>query len=114
MRKKLASAEGERKRFRATFTRFGKKINYQGHSETTILLTGIRDLGTDMVVTDHAWFSYTKGFEEIKLEEGSTIEFDARIKEYKKGYVNKRIGVNNSKKDYKLSHPTKITLIIQS
>jgi hypothetical protein len=109
IRKKLAAEQGQRKRFRAVFSRFGKKVNYNGHSETTILLIDIVDTETMTRVTDHAWFSYTKGFESVKLEEGVLLEFDARVKEYKKGYVNRKIGVNNRKTDYKLSHPTKIT-----
>jgi hypothetical protein len=110
MRKRLAASEGERKQFRATFSRVGKKINYQGYSEETILLNNIIDVETSAIVADHVWFSFTKGFEKIKLEEGSVLEFEARIKEYSKGYVNKRYGINNRKKDYKLSHPTKIKL----
>ena len=36
------------------------------------------------------------------------IEFEARVKEYRKGYINKSLTINQSKTDYKLSHPTKI------
>ena len=50
-------------------------------------------------------------FEAAGLKEGASVEFEARIKEYKKGYVNKRIGVNQRKIDYKLSHPTKIKIV---
>lgn len=112
IRKKLAAERGQRKRFQAVFSRFGKKVNYKGHSETTILLIDIVDTETKIRVTDHAWFSYTKGFESINLEEGMHLQFDARVKEYKKGYVNKKIGVNNRKTDYKLSHPTKIVRVL--
>jgi hypothetical protein len=108
IRKKLAAENGERKKFRAIFTRFGKKVNYKGYSETTVLLTNIADVETGNVVADHLWFSYTAGFESANLKEGATVEFEARVKEYSKGYVNKRIGINNRRKDYKLSHPTKI------
>jgi hypothetical protein len=108
IRKKLAAEEGERKKFRATFARFGKKVNYKGYSETTVLLTNIADVETGKVMADHLWFTYTTGFEKAGLTEGVTIEFEARVKEYSKGYVNKRYGINNRKKDYKLSHPTKI------
>jgi hypothetical protein len=33
------------------------------------------------------------------------------VKEYSKGYVNRSLGINNRKRDYKLSHPTKVTVI---
>jgi hypothetical protein len=113
MRKLLAKEEGNRKKFTATFERFGKKVNYKGYSETTVLLTNIRDTETNTRVADHLWFTFTAGFEKAGLKEGCTIEFDARVKEYSKGYVNKKIGINNRKNDFKLSHPTKIKVIQQ-
>lgn len=108
MRKKLAGDEGERKKFRATFDRLGKKVNYKGYSEETILLKNIVDASTDRQIADHLWFSYTKGFEAIALTEGVVLEFEARVKEYTKGYVNRDLKINNRKQDFKLSHPTKI------
>jgi hypothetical protein len=77
-------------------------------SEETVLLKNVVDAETNKLVADHVWFSYTKGFEKITLTEGLLLEFEARVKEYKKGYVNKAYKINNSTIDYKLSHPTKI------
>lgn len=114
MRKRLANDKDERKKFRALFARFGKKVNYKGYSETTVLLTDITDAETNHIVTEHLWFAYTAGFEKANIREGMRIEFEARIKEYTKGYVNKKYGINNRKKDYKLSHPTKIRIISNS
>ncbi|GHN00447.1 hypothetical protein WSM22_19360 [Cytophagales bacterium WSM2-2] len=111
MRKELAAEKGNRKKFRAIFSRIGKKKNYKGYSEDTILLKNIVDLETNKVMTDHVWFSFTKGFEQASLKEGDSLEFEARIKEYRKGYVNKSYKINNSSTDYKLSHPTKIKKI---
>jgi hypothetical protein len=111
MRKELAKAEGIRKKFTGVFSRVGKKTNYKGYPEDTILLTNITDVETHKIVADHLWFSYTKGFENINLTAGAHIEFEARVKEYSKGYVNPRIQINNKKSDYKLSHPTKIRLL---
>jgi hypothetical protein len=110
IRKALASQEGERKKFRAIFSRFGKKVNYKGYSEMTVLLTQIIDVEKGTTVADHLWFGYTAGFEKINLKEGVSVEFEARVKEYAKGYVNSRAGINHRKKDFKLSHPTKIRL----
>jgi hypothetical protein len=110
-RLKLASAEGERKIFKGTFSKFGKKVNYKGYSEPTVLLINITDVEKNELVTDHAWFSLTKGFENINPKEGDVLTFEARIKEYKKGYVNKKYGINNQRKDFRLSHPTKISLV---
>lgn len=36
------------------------------------------------------------------------MQFDARVKEYEKGYVNYRQGIDERTVDYRLSHPTKI------
>lgn len=111
MRKNLVNKVGLRKKFRAVFTRFGKKVNIKGYSETTILLTAITEVDTNTRVTDHHWFSYTKGFEKVTLKEGSVIEFDARVKPYTKGYVNRKLGINNTSSDYKRSHPTHIKVV---
>ncbi len=108
MRKELAAQAGDRKKFRATFSRIGKKTNFKGYSEDTILLTEVREADTNKLVADHLWFSYTQGFEKIVLTEGTVLEFEARVKEYSKGYVNKSLRLNQRNTDYKLSHPTKI------
>jgi len=111
MRKELAKQEGERKKFRAIFSRFGKKANYHGYSEETILLKHIVALETNEVVADHVWFSYTKCFQRLDLTEGMIITFDARVKEYVKGYVNSRYKINQRSRDFRLSHPTQVKIV---
>ena len=113
MRKTLAKIIGQRKKFKATFSRLGTKKNYKGYSEPTILLISVIDIETGLKVADHLWFSLTKGFEDAGInarKEGNAVEFEARIKEYKKGYVNARYKINQQKADYKLSHPTRIKI----
>lgn len=114
MRKRLSEDIDLRKRFSARVERFGKKINFKGYSEETILLKNIVDLESNEVVADHLWFTFSLTFQKAKISEGCAIEFDARVKDYTKGYVNKKIGINNRKKDFKLSNPTKITVIQKS
>jgi hypothetical protein len=109
VRKELAKQIGERKKFQATFVRFGKKTNYQGFAEETVLLKNIVDLESNKIVTEHVWFTYTKNFQQIPLATGMHIEFEARIKKYTKGYKNSRYKIDHRTEDYKLSHPTKIT-----
>ena len=111
MRKKLADKEGERRSFRATFVRFGSKRGYQGYKEETILLKDIVDLSANSIIADHVWFNFTKGFERLALNPGTIVTFDARVKEYHKGYVNRRYGIDNRKKDYRLSHPTNVSIL---
>ena len=117
MRKELSKNDGQRKKFTAIFNRIGSKRNYKGYSEPTILLIFVIDLETNKKVTDHLWFTLTKGFETAGIKEGkegAIVEFEARIKEYKKGYVNNRYKINNGEIDYKLSHPTKIRLKLKA
>lgn len=111
MRKALQEREGERATFSATFERFGIKNGYRG-PQHTILLTDVCD-ATGTPVCDHLWFNLTQGFEELALEPGDRIQFDARVKKYVKGYLGRRedvyapVGV-----DYKLSYPTKISIMV--
>lgn len=111
MRQELGKSEGQRKKFKAIFSRLGTKTNYKGYSEPTVLLTSVIDPETNTPVADHVWFNFTKGFETAGLSTGVTVEFEARIKTYKKGYVNSRYRINRQTEDYKLSHPTKIKLV---
>lgn len=90
--------------------RFGKKTNFKGYSEETILLKEIVDISTGEAVTDHVWFTFSKGFADANIREGDCIEFDARVRQYKKGYVHKLMQTKKTT-DYKLSHPTKIQVI---
>lgn len=110
MRTALKKEAGTRKKFKGTFVRIGRKAGFKGYSQETILLKEIIDLELGKVVTDHVWLNLTKGFEQIGIKEGMIIEFEARIKEYTKGYVNTRYKIDNQKKDYKLSHPTKFRI----
>jgi hypothetical protein len=111
MRTGLSKNEGERKRFRATFARIGKKKNFKGYSEDTILLQNIIDIESGQRVADHVWFTFTKTFEGANIREGDTITFDARVKRYTKGYVNKALSMKRQTTDFKLSHPTKVEVI---
>lgn len=108
MRRELSKSEGERKSYKATFVRVGKKRNFKGYSEDTLLLQNIIDLSDNRLVADHVWFTYTKVFEDAAIREGDTITFDARVKRYEKGYVNKSLGMKYKSDDFKLSHPTKV------
>ncbi|HZB15425.1 MAG TPA: hypothetical protein VE467_20465 [Chryseolinea sp.] len=111
MRTSLAKQLGERKKFHATFVKFGKKRNYQGFTEETLLFKNIIDLEQNKIVTEHVWFAYTKSFQRISMTAGVQVSFEARIKKYTKGYKNSKYGIDQQRVDYKLSHPTKISRI---
>ena len=113
MREQLKKIEGARKTFYAVFERNGTKSGWQGKQLPTILLKNVKTL-SGKEVTDHIWFNLTKGFEMLQLKEGDEIKFDARVKEYIKGYMGDReevIWERPVQKDYKLSNPTKVMLI---
>jgi len=108
MRKQLKTLDEERALFRGTFKKYGLKSGYKGASSETILLVSIcNDDGT--LISDHLWFNMTKGFEKLgTLRTGDIIQFEARVKRYRKGYINRQAGIDQSSFDYKLSHPAKI------
>jgi hypothetical protein len=114
MRQELKKINKLRKTFNGLFKRYGTKYNWHGFPETTILLVDIKD-NSDKIITDHIWFKQTKGFIAISpLTEGDLIEFEARVKDYIKGYHGRKAeeyGEENYELDYKLNFPTKIRKI---
>jgi len=112
MRKGLEKINGNRTRFIGIFERYGTKTNFKGYPEKTILLKNVKQNSEDHNVTDHIWFSMTKGFEALgELKQGDKIEFYARVNESYKGYDGYKEEVqweNPIEQDYKLSHPTQI------
>lgn len=108
MRSNLKRINEKRMVFQGVFERYGLKSNWHGFPVKTILLKDVRD-SSSRVVTNHLWFNYTKGFQALgDMEAGDVIEFNARVKEYVKGYINNRRYIDERTIDYKLSHPTKI------
>lgn len=108
MRKELKNIEGARVRFIATFVRFGKKSSF-GYEKTTLLFENVRDRN-GKEYCDHIWFTDGLQFQRLNLQAGDNICFDARVKEYWKGYRGRR-ELDEYKpitKDYKLSHPNNI------
>lgn len=105
MRKELAQLEGLRQTFTGTFVKTGIKHSF-GHPKQTLLFQDVKD-PSGKIVTDHLWFNLTKGFAKLNLVEKDEVEFDARVKQYEKGYKGFREDVYCPiRNDYKLSHPT--------
>lgn len=100
MRKKLQTRYDQRDRFYGVFVRFGTKHGYK-HLETTVLMTHIMDCNQHELC-DHLWFNFTLEIERLWLNQslhtGHILSFNARVKDYEKGYAYKSV-------DYKLSHP---------
>lgn len=106
IRKELGKLYNVRQSFIGKFKRFGKKIQ---NKQPTILLLNIYAIDRKSLniqspmLTDHLWFNLTKQFQALDLHKNDLVIFDARVKEYTKGF--------NKKIDYKLSHPYHITKI---
>lgn len=112
MREKLSRIKGSRGTFSGTFVRFGIKRGFKG-PERTVLLKDVKD-ETGEVVADHLWFNLTQGFDSLNLIEGDEVEFDARAKEYVKGYQgkNERGRLESPLEiDYMLSYPTRVNIL---
>jgi hypothetical protein len=108
MRQQLKILDEHRGLFRGTFKKYGLKSGYKGASTETILLVSVCD-DNGKIISDHCWFNMTKGFADLgNLQPGDIIQFEARVKRYRKGYINRQAGIDQSSYDYKLSHPTKI------
>jgi hypothetical protein len=107
LRKALKQIDGCRRTFSGTVSRTATKTSF-GYTKKTLLLVDLKD-SKGVVITDHLWFNLTKGFERLGLVVGDIVQFDARVKEYVKGYQGHRWDVDKPVEiDYKLSHPTKI------
>ncbi|HPC93309.1 MAG TPA: hypothetical protein PLU87_00070 [Sedimentisphaerales bacterium] len=102
--------DGQRMRFRAIFERYGQKSAYRGAPLKTLLFREVCPVDGGVRVTDHLWFTETKGFRALGvLHQGDCVEFDARVTTYRKGYYGRREDVYKpSGQDWRLSFPTRI------
>lgn len=109
MRKELRDINNARDTFIATYVRNGVKSGWKSVEQPTVLLIDVVRKSDGKYMTDHLWFNLTKSFEEANLKEGDKVQFDARVKEYTKGYRGRREDVYCPiEYDYKLSYPTKV------
>lgn len=99
---------GSKKRY--TFTGIYARIGYKtfkNHYTPTFMLSDVK-LNNNKLLTNHAWFTYTKGFLRLGvLHYGDKVQFDARVGTYYKGYGPSEFQTL----DYQLNYPTHIKLI---
>lgn len=108
IRNELKKKNDERLIFNANVERFGQKKPYRGWTPiTTVCLSDVK-FSSGELATDHIWFEMGKRFSDLNLNEGDSIQFEARISKYIKGYVSYREGIDYRSIDYKLNNPTKI------
>ena len=112
MREQLKNMVDVRSRFRGRVERFGEKNVYRGLPLKTMLLKDVVLVSDGTFVADHVWLTCGRWSEGIS--EGDMIEFDARVKSYKKGYRGYRQDIPDASLpsvDYRLSHPTKVKVV---
>lgn len=112
--RKLLKSMGTDKRytFTAIVERFSLKNGFRNLPLRTILLTNVRH--EEKLVADHVWLTCGRRIYSAILIPGDLIQFDARIKEYEKGYKGRREDVYKPiSRDYCLSYPTKIKVLIR-
>jgi hypothetical protein len=107
VREAFRALDGKRRRFQATFERFGEKT-FKNHVSKTLLFLNVTETMTGQVLTDHLWFPMNKTFEKLELKQGETVIFDARVGIYhKKQRFNDGLrGDYSIVEDYKLRNPT--------
>lgn len=114
MRKPLAKMDGVRTRFSAVFERYGSKTNWNGYPVATVLLKDVRD-ASGKVLSDHVWLMETKAFKAAgPFAAGDVVSFYARVRQYIKGYVNRREYIDEREIDFKLGYPTKVARILRA
>jgi hypothetical protein len=102
MREKLKAIEGRRARYRAVFECFHSRTSF-GYEVKSLILRDVTDAAGNPVC-DHLWFRRGKQFDELQLQPGDRVEFEARAGSYLKGY-----GPPEEKRlDYCLKNPTKV------
>ncbi|MCK9417416.1 hypothetical protein M0Q97_12320 [Candidatus Dojkabacteria bacterium] len=110
MRTKLKKLDDQRITIFCVFEKFGTKRNFKGFPEETALFVSLKD-ENDNELCDHIWFTVGKRIKNLNLKSGDKVCFDARIKQYVKGYVNHREYIDERTIDYKLNNPTNFKIL---
>ena len=108
MRKKLKKFKGQRLKFCGTIDKFSKKY-YKHHEKTVLCLINVTLAHNAECITDHVWMNMTEDLKRLKPKVGDKIKFNARVKEYWKGYVNDDNPYQE--RDFRLDRPTNIIKI---
>jgi hypothetical protein len=99
LREKLQAIDGKRARYRAVFDHFHSRTSH-GFEVKSLIVRDVTDAAGNPVC-DHLWFRRGKQFNDLQLQPGDRIEFEARADSYRKGYIEKQL-------DYCLKNPTKV------
>lgn len=113
MRKHLKKYIDQKFKFQAEFKRYGLKSNYIGGDTATMLLLDVKTSPkvNEEIFLEHFWANVGKTLARKNIREGAKISFNAWIRDYKKGYVNLKQGINEQRKDFTLKRLSKIKII---
>merc|ERR1712130_624853 len=90
---------------RGTFIGEYKRFGGKGGKKYTILLVDIVD-DKDAYLCDHCWLNVGKQIKELgHMTVGDKIQFNARVRKYRKGSIKRGIPVQF---DYKFTYPSKV------
>lgn len=101
----------ENLKYIGVFIRYGSMYEY-GIKFTTVLIRDIESNGE--TVADHQWFRINEGFENLQLQNGDIIEFNADVSAYVKGYLGKNKQLKKERcvrLDYQLINLSNIKVI---
>lgn len=104
-------AKEENLRYTGTFVRYGCLHKY-GIRLTTVLIRNIKS--NNELVADHQWFKIDQGFDQLLLQSGDVVSFDADVAAYIKGYKGKNKQLKKEKNielDYRLTNITNVSVI---
>lgn len=90
MRERLKPHCDQRLRFIAAFERFSYRKDHKKRKVKTVLLTGVYT-ADQRYMCDHIWFNTCEGFDKHDLKKGDLVEFSARVSEYRKYALPKRV-----------------------
>jgi hypothetical protein len=112
MKEELKKLEGKKLKYKATFSRFGKKMHHS--EEQTVLLKDVYH--GSILVADHIWADYSPDLLVLqhisRLSEGVILEFMAVARPYQKDRQFRATGLtHNLEMDSALTEIEKVTII---
>lgn len=119
MRENLKNKQNIRSTFTGIFVMEGssKGLKDYRNNKTTMLFRDIRDIEGHFI-TDHVWFIQIKEFKKLKkLKPGDTVQFDAKVTPYIKGYRGNLENIIERKPiefDYTLTYPSRVKKLLKT
>lgn len=113
MRKQLNYFLNKKVNAQGTIERYGTKTNFKGGDTITILLRDITltDENEKNITIDHAWMKVGKTFARTNPTVNSLVSLNCHVKEYIKGYVNRREYIDERSVDVGVQRASQIKIL---